>query len=942
MKKKQPIFWLHIIRDGQSSGVLVKCQRSPDESAETKYFWLPSHYGLAPTQEVTNVCSECHEIPDLTCNRLFIELLVGSAEAFNRSGHLNLDFSDVLKKAREDVRRIIDRFFERGDAVLREFLVSASVFKKHILQFVRGKEEILIKAHELKLLNPHDVVAIGTGYLKHIMHVLKPDVDQSRWFRPEGPLAVDFDQGCVYQNKRSYSKLNRMVMSSPVSLLEGEPATGKTVLVRRLGYELTRKENIAVYWFDGDLERGFDRKQLINEINGVRGVIILENVHLEAREYQRVLHAINNDPNRHVLFTANPSYRETQNNRDVLLSDLNHVRLEAFEDVDEIVNQYALGHTNVPWSPDIREVAKTISKNNYWILSYALEGYVRAKGTGEPETWPKKGVETDLRELCRNNQQLPEVAVALAALYRRAVPMEEAFLIKKLGFDLDVISQLVCRNQVTRQYRDEHVFYGLLHSSVAELYWKYGEIYRRRRDLPEYEELVYNYVVSGSPNGLRAVLALRCETRDMLLDRLRNEGEMPRIIGNETSMSSIGFWIAVCSSRNLMEDSIIGVLAHKISTNDDIIGAGDCLLFTGMQYTNEGQKLCRLLDIEKIAHRISQSDNFKGVAEFMGFLGDVNGDALSELCELLNLQKLVDKLVTAEDVAYACKVILRISAANEDKGAALWQLLDQMQLAENLGKADIEEVCLGMGSLFCVNDQGASDIWQLIKKQKLSDLQKVVDDVGALTRCIKYFFDVCDDESLGILGFFHMRDLLCNTEGWQHARKEFLKSLDLPQLAGSLMRWQDLDDVIICLAAICGVDCAFGLDFIYDTLGHDKTLEIMEKVSDKPEMYGYLKIICLSEHEGILVPFVDTLDCQKLASRISGASIVYHEDRCINHITEMCPDIGERVCSQLDIALLAQNLKSIVNRSSVEKLLEAIRCANASVYEELREHLKEE
>jgi len=280
---------------------------------------------------------------------MFVELLIRYATTVTQTGSLKFTADSIWKgHSAEDCQRLVDRFFERGDRVLREFFVDARTFKQMVIGKVRAREEFVGKADAFIVLSPHEVVAIGSGYLKSISHVLKIGSDEkAQWFRRSGPIAADFDPGMVCPRQSLLTELKELVLSHHVSLLEGLSATGKTVLVRQMGYELSQKDGLAVYWFDRAVERSFDKDRLIREINSARGVFAIENVHLETPTFQRVYYSIDPDPRRHVLFTARSSFRESEEPRQ-RGGEVNRLAPQPVAGY-EIVQHFAEHHADVRW-----------------------------------------------------------------------------------------------------------------------------------------------------------------------------------------------------------------------------------------------------------------------------------------------------------------------------------------------------------------------------------------------------------------------------------------------------------------------------------------------------------------------------------------------------------------------------------------------------------------
>jgi len=526
-----PKFRIFAVKDGISSGLLIERQMTHDAPTEKIYCWLTVAEGLAPTEEIMKACGNIHELISGECNRSFMNLLIGFTTFAHHTGKLKVP-TETLNKylTGKQCQRIIDHFCERGDVILRDFFINPETFKDTVLRKEDNKENLIGSALEFRVISPHDIINIGDGYLKQIDHVLKVGYGDPEWFRREGPIAVDFAR-MVYPRQMLLEELKKMVLNNSFSLLEGQPATGKTVLVRQLGYELWQREKLSVYWFDGAVRRDFNVDHLIKEINSILGICIIENIHINTPQYQAIYYSVVKDQNRHVLFTARTSFKHSEIEKQWKISDLKHMTLNPFDQVDEIITHFGRSITSIGLKLGLAienyYSIKGVSEKSFWILGYALKGYVEANGEGEPKNWIRDGVDKDLKELERRNTCFPEIMVSLSPLYQNEVRTEEQFLIKILGFDLAILKQLVCAGEITSQETEEgYVFYGLPHSALAKLYWEYGRVYRRRKDLPEYEEFLYSYVTSDVPNALEAAVKGHMPINRALPYRLENEGQL--------------------------------------------------------------------------------------------------------------------------------------------------------------------------------------------------------------------------------------------------------------------------------------------------------------------------------------------------------------------------------------------------------------------------------
>jgi len=848
-----PKFKVFAVKDGGAYGLLVKRQISVDQPEEERYFWFRDGEGLAPTLEIIQACDQCHELYHSVYEKRLIKELVNYASTVGQTGNqrpvksIGGKYYDT-----KGYQGLVDHFFERVDSQLRDFFVDADTFKVAVLAKIRGQEKIVGRAVEFGVLSPHSVTISGLDYVKPIDVVLEVGSnEQPQWFRKRGPIAVDFDDNRIYRRTKLMEDLKKLVLNNSFSMLEGIGATGKTTIVRQFGYELRKEEQVAVYHFDCDLDRDFDKNKLIKEINSTKGVIILENIHLKTQRYQRVYACIEPDPNRHVLFTTRPSFRERETKKDRLLSVVKKIELKPFDEVDAIIEHYSSHYPELSWSEKVRKSIKDVSKESFWLLAYALKGYVDSQGKDEPKTWLEGGVRDDLEELEKLEPSFPEVLVALSPLYLNEVLTDETYLTTVLGFDQRVLNELVYCGEITKQkIHNQHVFYGLPHSALASAYWEYGKTYRKRRKLQEYEKFIYKYAVSSDVrNGLEAVVKIGEDTRERLFERLTYENEMKTVIKAEHSMEAIEDWLWIVYEGFTcceITDDILAVLAEKIH---DHIGLGDaddscggifelCYLlqdfyehFPGTTricaHTQAAERLWDLLDHQKLANQLSRRKDVHNATDFIvssiGFLGK------REFCALLNLDEIASNLREAKRVLDICLLVWSIYQANDEVGKRLLRLLDIKQLAE---KSNRPENILYAGAcidIICEIDQKAS-----LEFSQFMDLRSLAKTLSR--RASEFLFDVVN----------------CISSSSTLSREVF-NLLYFGRLANGLIRSRNVDGIEKLIACIYEVN---------------------------PNVAGI---------------FCEALDIERLANNFCGTVYVGDMERCISTIDLANRNVGVKL-----------------------------------------------
>jgi len=276
---------------------------------------------------------------------------------------------------------------------------------------------------------------------------------------------------------------------------------------------------------------------------------------------------------------------------------------------------------------------------------------VKAQGRGSPRDWVARGVQDDLRDLGRLNSEFPVALVALSPLYSHEVMTEEAFLVKVLGISQKTLEQLVYRGKATRENDDKagFVFYGLPHSALADLYWEHGRLYRRRKGLPEYEDFIYAYAVSDTPNGLEAVTQAPPDTTSRLHARLRNKGVILGVLERKADLGVISLWAYglywTADHDYLRTDGLLNVLAKRLNTCDDLPSVSRCLGGICRFDRQAGQELWASLDHAELARRLTWTEGFPGIHAFMWAFPECEHNMRLQLAKLLNSRELANRMM---------------------------------------------------------------------------------------------------------------------------------------------------------------------------------------------------------------------------------------------------------------------------------------------------------
>jgi len=550
-------------------------------------------------EEVTAVQGEAARVLEQlkTCDAV-VDSACRTADYYEDLGHLRIRWEDVsncLEGAIEDFSELVRNvgvdhgiLYARFDEHLRRFVARShrgqgirdvlrsdlgSAEKKRefrqILENMLEEEEVRVRlrqffdlakqqsgqGHGATLVYGRLCPAGGPGYLQSIGDVLKIDDPKgsAQWFRKTGPTAADFGAGMVYRPVNARNELKDKLVNNPACVLEGDAATGKTVLLRDLMLELRDEIGDHIYYFSCHQPDGFDTSVLVAQIKSLEGIVVVEDIHLcpqKAQQIHSLLYSwLRTGQSNHLLFVGRSSFREGENARLAQkVSDLPVLLLIPSSDAGAIIQQYieyqSVHTPNLMWPESVIRSIKARSGQNYWLLAYALDGYVKARGEGEPTSWIQTGVGEDLRDLtnCRDQYaaQYPEILVALSPLYKKEVMTAKEYLTDRFEFQPEALNALVTRGEVTREIASNgDVFYGLPHSSLADAYWEHGKEYAVRDMRHDDADRLYEYATFTVSNPLRAVFTGDEAVIQSCLSRIHNGSRLPEVIARESSLDAI-------------------------------------------------------------------------------------------------------------------------------------------------------------------------------------------------------------------------------------------------------------------------------------------------------------------------------------------------------------------------------------------------------------------
>jgi len=532
-------------------------------------------------------------------------------------------------------------------------------------------------------------------YLRDMRDVLKwnDETEPARWFRKSGPIAADFKAGYVYEQKKLLEKLNELVFNNNISILEGNGGVGKSVLVRNFAYNLINKDETKLiyhYSFKTDAQI-VDFHDFLSILNSLTGIVIIEDMHLATPDMQHIVDRFDENDFCRILLTARPSFKETIiGHFPNKLENLAELKLTSSKTANEIIDFYIKNkpEPKISWTKDIIKAILEVSEGNLWLLSYALKG---CSGQGSPISWIRDGVVQDLRDLENHGTYKcnSEILLALSPLYMNEVLTDQTFLIKELGYDRKEIDRLVSLGEIIKHKTDRGIFYGLPHSSSALAYWQFGDEYRTCLKYSDYEEFVYQYVISGASNSLDYIsntenvkLLDRLAIERRALDVIQKLKDPGCIIGFFTSIITKRFKINEYYTSKQFVQGYADILFQKRYLYEFAILLQDYPLWAGDIWGHIDSKIFSKYLFSNITFGLP----------LLGSIFKANKDMQSTICELLK-----DISFNFNLTSYLSTICVSLGALYEIDAIAVEKELDKLdidELAEVVQQNQVSDVIL--------------------------------------------------------------------------------------------------------------------------------------------------------------------------------------------------------------------------------------------------------
>jgi hypothetical protein len=402
---------------------------------------------------------------------------------------------------------------------LREFKLDKRLFLEPTLPPSLSEIQTRVKPPEIK--PPEINIPTIQSTLR------KEETFEGDFFKKE-PEWIDFEEGFVVERKE-VDEIVKKLENENIQLVLGEPASGKSVILKNIGFRLAN-ENKDVYIVElkkhsrDEAKRYFDD---IPEIKDEKALFIVDDVHLQLSDCERLVRMFKNKKLKAKIIIGSRPTREIREGYPKEISEFEYLSktdIHAEDVTEEMIRRFLKRKYDFS-----DEKIKTVSENlekykkDLWHLSWALKTYDPEKDSIEEEEIYEK-IKDSIRNVNAGKDKpginAEDVFLPLSVFYRRfEIPIERNFLVKQLEIEDEKINALIELSEIIEtEEKGRYRVLSLNHASIGELYFgayqRYPSLGERvkekilnQKDADLEYCLFYKYIISTDPRNALDIVA---------------------------------------------------------------------------------------------------------------------------------------------------------------------------------------------------------------------------------------------------------------------------------------------------------------------------------------------------------------------------------------------------------------------------------------------------
>ncbi len=628
------------------------------------------------------------------------------------------DLIKELKELSESQFREISRKAE----ISIEYLKDIQQFTLYTLKALRADhEEIKELVRSLaKELKPPEV-SIPT-----ILSVLKKGKTTRGDFFKKDPEWIDFEEGFIVERKEVNESIKKLKNNS-IQLLLGQPASGKSIALKNLGFKLAKKGH-AVYaielkkWPESRVESFFKEALRIDD---EKTLIIVDDAHLQLSKCEGLIRDFRYKKSKTKLIIGTREVKELKGTpkRKSEFEGLAVTRMSPVGVADKMIHTFLKKKHGIGDEYQIKTVSKDLAeyKHDLWNLSWALKAY--NKDTNKVR---KQDIYTSVCDACITYIEVPEqktivgqdVLLPLSFFYRFEIPVEKRFLTKTLQIDEGRIDDLASVSEIREiKEKGRRTMLSLHHSSLALLYY---EIYRSP-DFPELGERVKERIIERSKNDdlEQGLFQLYLKSEPMnsldvlihlgrdwqskkegptlqkkLIEDRQVQGSIERSIEKEDEIEKITRFVArIAKVNEEVALELVDALSLKIEKEEDIFKIGLCVRWIAKASKEITLKLASRININALSLKIEKEEDIGKIGRCVSRIARARKEIALKLASRIDINALSLKIEKEKDIFEIGSCVSHIAEARKEIALKLASRIDIDALSLKIEKEeDMEKI----------------------------------------------------------------------------------------------------------------------------------------------------------------------------------------------------------------------------------------------------------
>jgi hypothetical protein len=590
----------------------------------------------------------------------------------------------------------------------------------------------------------------------------KGETHEGAFFKKE-PEWIDFEEGFVVERREVAEIINKLENDN-IQLVLGEPASGKSVILKNIGFKLAN-ENKDVYFVELKKLSRDEVKCYFDDILGIKDektIFIVDDAHLLPSECERLVREFKNRKLKAKLIIGSRETQEIKRKYPKETSEFEYLRktktcthLHGKDVTDEMIKRFLKReHREYNFSDKrIERVSRNLEKykKDLWFLSWALKAYNPENDSVEEKEIYEK-VKNSIRNLSAGKGKLKinaeDVFLPLSVFYRFEIPVERWFLEEQNGIEENIINQLIALSEIIEtEERGKRRTLSLNHSSIADLYFKtymsYPDLGEKIKKIFQGEDacieypLFCQYIKSTPTNSLDVVTHLGNVWKDekgghillkKLIGDIKVENSLKKSIAKEKDMKKIEWCVRrVAEASEEVALKLVDAVSSRIETEDDIEKIGRCVRHIAWTSKEAGLKLANCIDINILLDKIETEDDIEKIALYMADIAAASPKTGLKLGNSI-VEVFSSKTDKEKDIGKIGNCVWYIARASEEVGSKLAnRIINILSSRIEEEEEDIEKISLCLKNIAWADKEVGSKLFNILSSriEEEEDIEKI-------------------------------------------------------------------------------------------------------------------------------------------------------------------------------------------------------------------------